>query len=163
MCTCAPPTAPTPPPTALCQGHEKPWRVAFACDEGGTVDQHLGSSLGFALYEVTPEGSTPLNYRPMPTQRPDGHHGRLLHVMEALQGCRAVYCVDVGPGAVQRLLEAGIQPVRVAHGTPIPTLLDGVRALAASSGTCRGHRVANPQHQGCERFLEILDHESWQP
>lgn len=168
MCTCftAKPSSATTvsPPNALCQGHDGPWRVAFARGEGDDgVDQHLGSSVGFAIYDVTPEGIQYLGYRDMPAQRPEGHHGRLLHVMDVLQGCRAVYCVDVGPGAVQRLLEAGIQPVRVAHGSSTATLLAGVREVVSTHKDCRGHRTIHPERQGCERFMEILEHETWQP
>jgi nitrogen fixation protein NifX len=57
----------------------------------------------------------------------DGHEGKLAAKVELLGDCAAVYCNAVGASAIQQLLAASIQPMRVDEGTLIDELLCGLQ------------------------------------
>ncbi|MCX7946676.1 MAG: NifB/NifX family molybdenum-iron cluster-binding protein [Hydrogenophilus sp.] len=99
-------------------------RIAFATSDRLRVDQHFGVAVGFAIFEITPTQARLSEWVTDPAPLANTHdEDRLTRKIDALTGCSAVYCVAVGASAVQRLLTAGIQPLKVAPGTPISDLL----------------------------------------
>lgn len=102
-------------------------RIAFATSDRRAVNQHFGAAESFAIYEVG-EGETRLiEVAEFIETAMDGHEGKLAAKVELLGDCAAVYCNAVGASAIQQLLAAGIQPMRVDEGTLIDELLCGLQ------------------------------------
>lgn len=103
------------PPTTL--------RLAFASTDRVTVDQHFGASTAFAIYAVNGRRAQLVEVIEFIDTVLDEHHDKLPTKIAALADCAAVYCLAVGSSAVQRLLAAGVQPIRVESESPIEQLL----------------------------------------
>lgn len=98
-------------------------KVAFASTDRKHVDQHFGSALAFAVYEVGPEGARFLEVIEFAPAAQDGNEDKLQAKIEALAGCAAVYVQAVGASAIGQLRAKGVQPLKVAPGTPIAAQL----------------------------------------
>ena len=57
----------------------------------------------------------------------DENEVKLAEKLKVLDGCVAVYCRACGASAVGRLLEMGIQPVKVVEGARINDLIDALQ------------------------------------
>lgn len=106
-------------------------KIAFATRDRKGVDQHFGAAEAFAIYELDGEDARLVELAQFSDRETamDGHEAKLAHKIALLAGCAAVYCNAVGASAIRQLLAVGIQPVKVAEGTPIEPLL---RALNQS-------------------------------
>lgn len=98
-------------------------RVAFASSDLKKVDQHFGSAERFVLYDVIPEEHSLHEVFEFGSLDQDGNERKLLEKFVALEGCVAVYCLAVGPSAVRQLMGLNIQPLKVAFGTSINSIL----------------------------------------
>jgi nitrogen fixation protein NifX len=102
-------------------------KIAFATSDRRAVNQHFGAAEAFAIYEVG-EGETRLiEVAEFIETAMDGHEGKLAAKVELLGNCAAVYCNAAGASAIQQLLAASIQPMRVDEGTLIDELLCGLQ------------------------------------
>ncbi len=107
-------------------------KIAFATSDRHAVNQHFGAAEAFAVYEVGERESRLIEVAEFIQTAMDGHEGKLAAKVELLGDCAAVYCNAVGASAVQQLLAAGIQPMRVDEGTPIDELLCGLHKSMTS-------------------------------
>ncbi|MCB1907615.1 MAG: nitrogen fixation protein NifX [Rhodocyclaceae bacterium] len=101
--------------------------IAFASTDRETVDQHFGAAAAFAIFEVGEGGARLREVAEFIDTEMDGHEGKLDAKIALLEGCAAVYACAIGSSAVQRLLAKGVQPLKVADGSPIETLLAQIR------------------------------------
>ena len=81
----------------------------------------------FAIYEVGESETRLIEVAEFIETAMDGHEGKLAAKVELLGDCAAVYCNAVGASAIQQLLAASIQPMRVDEGTLIDELLLGLQ------------------------------------
>lgn len=98
-------------------------RVAFATRDRRSVDQHFGSALAFALYDIAPGASHLVEVCQFGESAQDGNEGKLSAKMDALQGCDAVYSAAVGGSAVAQLKARGVQAMKVDAGSEIAGLI----------------------------------------
>lgn len=102
-------------------------KIAFATSGLQQVNQHFGSARVFAIYAVTAESAELLEAAEFGEQVQDGNENKLSAKIDFLEGCAAVYCEAVGASAIRQLIAAGIQPVKVYHGSVIAALLEDLR------------------------------------
>lgn len=102
-------------------------KIAFATSDRKAVNQHFGAAEAFAIYELGEHGARLVEVAEFIETAMDGHEGKLAAKVELLGDCAAVYCNAVGASAIQQLLAAGIQPMRVDEGTLIDELLCGLQ------------------------------------
>ncbi len=102
-------------------------RIAFATSDRRAVNQHFGAAEAFAIYELGEHETRLIEVAEFMETAMDGHEGKLAAKVELLGDCAAVYCNAVGASAIQQLLAAGIQPMRVDEGTDIDELLLGLQ------------------------------------
>ena len=102
-------------------------KIAFATSDRRAVNQHFGAAESFAIYEVAEDGTRLIEVAEFIETAMDGHDGKLAAKVALLGDCAAAYCNAVGASAIQQLLAAGIQPMRVDEGTSIDELLCGVQ------------------------------------
>lgn len=110
-------------------------RIAFATGDRRHVDQHFGSTEGFAIYAVGSQGHALAEAVRFPPAAHDGNEDKLADRMAVLEGCAAVYVQAVGSSAIQRLLSIGVQPVKVLPGTPIAEALKALKPEIAAAAT----------------------------
>lgn len=110
------------------QEMERTVKVAFATSDRRSVDQHFGAAEAFAIYRVDPAHAALVEATQFGRLSMDGNEDKLAAKIAALEGCVAVYCQAVGASAVNQLLAAGIQPLKVPAGTPVSDLVDALRA-----------------------------------
>ncbi|MEZ5840240.1 MAG: NifB/NifX family molybdenum-iron cluster-binding protein [Hyphomicrobiales bacterium] len=94
-------------------------KVAFATSDQKSIDQHFGSAVGFAIYRVTMDEARLAEVVAFEAAAEDGNEDKLAARIGALAGCAAVYCRAVGASAIAQLKQTGVQPLKVAPGTPI--------------------------------------------
>jgi nitrogen fixation protein NifX len=102
-------------------------KIAFATSDRKAVNQHFGAAEAFAIYEVGESETRLIEVAEFIETAMDGHEGKLAAKVELLGDCAAVYCNAVGASAIQQLLAASIQPMRVDEGTLIDELLCGLQ------------------------------------
>jgi nitrogen fixation protein NifX len=108
-------------------------KIAFASSDRRVVDQHFGAAEAFCIYEFLLNDAAENDARLVEVAEfhdsdtaMDGHEGKLASKISLLEGCAAVYCNAVGASAIKQLLAAGIQPMKVAEGSPVNELLCGL-------------------------------------
>jgi len=102
-------------------------RVAFATSNMKTVDQHFGSAKSVAVFGINPESAILLEVAEFGRVSDDGTEDKLSDKLEVLKGCAAVYSQAVGSSAMQKLLQAGIQPIKISEGANIQALLSALQ------------------------------------
>jgi nitrogen fixation protein NifX len=121
-------------------------KVAFASADATHVDQHFGAAEGFVIYRV------------------DAQHSVLLEAAQfGRLDCVAVYCQAVGASAISQLKTRGIQPMKVAPGTPISGLLRALRQElrdGPSAWLARAIERRAPAPQRVDRFA-AMEAEGW--
>jgi nitrogen fixation protein NifX len=98
-------------------------RVAFASNDRLHVNQHFGATEGFFIYDVELDKAQLVAVGEFPAAAMDGNETKLGAKIEFLAGCAAVFVMAVGGSAIQQLMAAGVQPVRVGSVHRIGDLL----------------------------------------
>lgn len=107
-------------------------KIAFATSDRKAVNQHFGAAEAFAIYELGEHDARLVEVAQFTETAMDGHEGKLAAKVELLRDCAAVYCNAAGASAIQQLLAAGIQPMRVDEGSSIEELLCGLQKSMAN-------------------------------
>lgn len=136
-------------------------KIAFATTDMVHVNQHFGAAQGFAVYLVDMESAAmqeALQFRP---QAQDGNEAKLGEKISQLSGCSAVYCQAVGASAVQQLLAAGVQPVKVSEASPINDLIAALQEeLRSGPSAWLAKAISRTQQPNASRF-DSMATESW--
>lgn len=102
-------------------------KVAFASSDMRHVDQHFGSAKVFAIYEIDLDHAKMTEAVEFGQLAQDGNEAKLDAKIEALQGCAAVYVQAIGGSAISKLARIGVQPMKVAPGSAIAALVEGLQ------------------------------------
>ncbi len=136
-------------------------RVAFASSDMRQVDQHFGAATSFAIYGLSPEQYGLLEVAQFEAPAMDGNEDKLGARIAALEGCSAVYCQAVGASAIAQLLSHGIQPIKVAAGASVPTLIEGLCAElreGPSAWLARAIRLRAPK---ADARFDAMEADGW--
>lgn len=128
-------------------------KIAVALDETGSISAHFGHSAGFAMFEA--EGKV---LKGQSVAQP-GEGGACAceggGILTLLKGAKSLLCGGMGPGAVEKLRSAGIEPVIVnpelAPEEAVRQFLAGNLApLEFPSCGCGGHGHGQGHGHGAE-------------
>ena len=139
-------------------------KAAFATSDRHKIDQHFGTANAVLIYAVTAEQASVVEFAQFGDLDQDGHEDKLAAKLALLRGCAVVYCQAVGGSAIQQLLAAGIQPIRVEAGTAIAPLLAELQAgLAGGQAPAWLSRAINRQRQAesAEERFTMMEAEGW--
>ena len=107
--------------------------IAVASKDGRQIDQHFGHAERFLIYEV--DGSEARLVDEKKVERYcsyDTDHPLRAHILkaiaDALTGCRAVVCAQIGQGPQMEIERLGIDAF-VADGAIKPTLVELAKVL----------------------------------
>ncbi len=119
-------------------------RVAFATNDGETVNEHFGSARSFSIYGVTTDRCDLLSVAEFTLD--SSEEDRLQARIEFLSGCAAVYSYACGAAAIRRLIAKGIQPIRVSEEAYISQLLGALqREIERGPGSWLAKAIARQQ------------------
>ena len=135
-------------------------RIAFATDNRSTVNQHFGATRGFAIYALDEHHAQLVELVEFPADGMDGNEDKLASRIQALSGCAAVYCLAIGASAVNQLVTAGVQPVRIDGAAPIEPLLKSIRHALRMGGMPRIDK-SGKQGKDDARFARMAE-ENWE-
>jgi len=142
-------------------GSETTVTVAFATGDLRHVDQHFGAAESFAIYAIDPQRARLQEVTQFGRLAMDGSEDKLSAKLTALAGCIAVYCQAVGASAVNQLRAKGIQPIKVAAGTPITELITALQEeLRAGPTAWLARALEARQPRDGERF-DAMESEGW--
>ncbi|MFG1478768.1 NifB/NifX family molybdenum-iron cluster-binding protein [Xanthobacter sp. V4C-4] len=119
-------------------------RIAFASNDGTTVNLHFGGAESLVLYDVAPGRADLLRVGAFLKADQVGESGRsglagtvqdkVLAKLDFLDGCHAVYAASIGTSSIRRLMGIGIQPIIVDTGHDIVDLLNEVSLALVHGG-----------------------------
>jgi nitrogen fixation protein NifX len=119
-------------------------RVAFASNDGTTVNLHFGGAESLVVYDVAPGQADLVGTGTFVKAEPVGESARVgltggvqdkvLAKLDFLDGCHAVYAASIGTSSIRRLMAAGIQPIIVDNGHTILDLLNEVSLAMVYGG-----------------------------
>ena len=98
-------------------------KIAFATDNGSTVNQHFGTAKSFAVYGINPDSFRLITIAEFEGYDADSADDKLAAKLAFLDGCLAVYCRACGASAVRQLLDRHIQPLKVSDESSIDELI----------------------------------------
>ncbi len=130
-------------------------KIAFCTDDMKIVNQHFGSAKTFAIYAVDLEQSTMLEVAEFGKLDQDGNEDKLSTKIDLLGDSAAVYCEAVGASAIRQLMAAGIQPVKVQHGSQIVDLIADFQAELRSGPSAWVAKALAKQGGGVEKFAQM--------
>ena len=137
-------------------------KVAFATSDMKQVNQHFGSAQGFAIYAVNPDNAYLLEANEFGRLAQDGNEDKLVAKIQVLEGCAAVYSQAIGSSAVQKLLQAGVQPVKVSEGRDIAELIQDLQdEMRAGPSAWVAKAIARQQGPDMSRF-DDMEAEGWE-
>ena len=107
--------------------------IAVASKDGKEIDQHFGHAERFLIYDVEGSEATLVDEKKVERYCSyDAEHplrGNLLdNIAEALAGCRAVLCAQIGQGPQMEMERRGIDTF-VVEGPIRPTLVELAKVL----------------------------------
>ena len=85
--------------------------LAFASDDGVTINQHFGWAKTFWLYAIDQEQSQFLKSVDV-GEEPQEEHLKLAHRIETIKGARIVFCTHIGPTASHMVQASKITSVK---------------------------------------------------
>ncbi|MDI3326940.1 MAG: nitrogen fixation protein NifX [Alicyclobacillaceae bacterium] len=104
-------------------------KVAFATEDGVTVDSHFGHAHSFDIYEVNREGVRFVERRVI---EGDGEEvERIDSRINAIRDCAILYVNAIGAAAAARVTRARIHPVKVREGEPLQSILEEMQRVLA--------------------------------
>ena len=140
-------------------------KAAFATSDRHRVDQHFGAANALLIYAVTAEQATVIEFAQFGDLDRDGHEDKLAAKLALLQGCAVVYCQAVGGSAIQQLLAAGVQPIRVDAGAAIAPLLAALQTALRGGGApawLNRAIVRQRQTESADTRFVAMEAEGWQ-
>ena len=136
-------------------------KVAFATGDMRHVDQHFGAAQSFAIYAIDPQHSNLVEVTQFGRLDMDGNEDKLAAKIAALEGCIAVYCQAAGASAVNQLRAKGVQPIKVAEGTPVVELIAALQEeLRAGPSAWLARALEARQPRDGQRF-DAMESEGW--
>lgn len=92
--------------------------IAFASDDGETINQHFGWSKTFYLYRVGKDEAELIKTIDS-SEEPEGEQEKLNYKIGTINEADIMYCTQIGPTASKMVQAAKIHPARVSEGETI--------------------------------------------
>ncbi|WP_242482312.1 NifB/NifX family molybdenum-iron cluster-binding protein [Thiocystis violacea] len=136
-------------------------KVAFATSDMKHIDQHFGAAEAFAIYSIDEGTANLVEAIQFGQLDMDGNEDKLAAKIGALSGCIAVYCQAIGASAVNQLRPKGIQPVKVATGTPLKHAICSLQTeIREGPSAWLARAIENQSADHAKRF-DAMEAEGW--
>lgn len=108
-------------------------KVAFATQDLAHVDAHFGWARNLVVYDVTPQGSTPVAQHRFAEAAEDGNEDKLGPRIDAIADCAILYVAAIGGSGAARAVARGIHPVKARGPEAIAEVLEKLREVLAGT------------------------------
>lgn len=105
-------------------------RVAFATEDGVTVNEHFGRAFRFDIYDIRPESVQVLEQREIGLEAAGD---RIDERVALIRDCRMLFINEIGAAAAARVTNARVHPVKVPAGKPMAELVAELQKTLAHS------------------------------
>ncbi len=102
-------------------------RIAVATTDGTAVDEHFGRSLRYDVYDLDAERSHLVESRSLPAL--SEHDERTPSRLAAVRDCAIGHVTSIGPSAAAQVVNAGVMPLKIPDGTPVPDVVERLRGV----------------------------------
>lgn len=102
--------------------------IAFASNDGESVNQHFGWSKTFYLFEVEKDASQYLKSIDS-SEEPEEEKAKLTYKIGTIEEADIMYCTQIGPTASKMVQASGIHPVRVVEGEKISDAIKQIQQM----------------------------------
>ncbi|TLP44351.1 nitrogen fixation protein NifX [Cohaesibacter sp. CAU 1516] len=136
-------------------------RVAFATSDQKHVDQHFGTCANLAVFLVTRDEAHFHQSISFGEAAMDGNEDKLAVRVKALEDCAALYCRAVGASAIGQLKQVGVQPIKVADGTPIKAQLALLQDELSHDPALWILRALNAANGPDAKRFDAMEEEGW--
>jgi len=99
-------------------------KVAFASDDGLTVNTHFGYAASFEVYEITTEKYEKLPKREVKLEEEESENSKIENRLHAVLDCTLLFINQIGPAAAARVTRNQIMPIKVDVNTSIQEQLE---------------------------------------
>jgi nitrogen fixation protein NifX len=103
-------------------------RIAFTSSDGRTIDQHFGQASQFWIWEVGPEGASPLGAVGVLPGGQD-EEDRIAARASAIAGCAVVYTQQIGGPAAAKLVARRIHPMKTGVEQPVAEAIEKLQEV----------------------------------
>jgi nitrogen fixation protein NifX len=103
-------------------------QIAFASDDGITINQHFGWSKMFYLYHIDKDAASLIKTLDS-SEEPEGEKEKLTYKIGTIDEADIMYCTQIGPTASKMVQAAKIHPVRVAEGESIADAISKLQEM----------------------------------
>jgi nitrogen fixation protein NifX len=105
-------------------------KLAFASNEGRTLDSHFGQCNSFTIFEFGEKGYRQLESRTLPALQEDTEEcDKFQQRVNLIQDCTVLFVTKIGGDATKRVLKAGIILLQSEQGSEIIPQLDQLRQM----------------------------------
>ena len=136
-------------------------KVAFASSDLKHIDQHFGAAESFVVYSIDQTGHHLVEVIQFARLAMDGNEDKLGAKIGALDGCVVVYCEAVGASAVSQLRAQGIQPIKVAAGVSVSSLIRDLQSELREGPSAWLARAMANREPGRHRRFDAMEAEGW--
>jgi len=99
-------------------------KIAFASEDGKTVDAHFGHCERFSILHIDESGYHFLESRDVAHSADEGEVDKIENRVTAVADCTLLFICQIGPAAAARVTRKGVMPVKVAPGTRVADQLE---------------------------------------
>lgn len=141
--------------------------LAFATSDLANVDEHFGTATSFSIYVLkSPDSKVPWQLQTVleypSVERNGGAHDKLQSRIEQLSVADVVFCLAVGPSAIQKLNQCQTQPVILDQPFAIKKLLgDFTKAAFSNTESWQARLLRRKNKSQTENLAELLE-EPWE-
>lgn len=136
-------------------------KAAFASSDLKQIDQHFGAAESFVVYAIDQGGHHLVEVIQFARLEMDGNEDKLAAKISALEGCAVVYCEAVGASAVSQLRAKGIQPIKVAAGVSLSSLIRDLQCELKEGPSAWLARAMASREPGRNRRFDAMEAEGW--
>lgn len=105
-------------------------KIAFASNEGRTLDCHFGQCNSFAIFDFGEKGYRLLESRTLPVTGEETEEcDKFQQRVELIADCTVLFVVKIGGDAVKKVLAAGIILLQSEQGSEILPQLEQLRQM----------------------------------
>lgn len=99
-------------------------KVAFASDDGQTINTHFGYANQFEVYEISMDKFEKIPPRVVKNKEEDSENGKIENRLNAIIDCTLLFITQIGPAAAARVTRNQIMPIKVENNTSINEQLE---------------------------------------
>lgn len=128
------------------------FRIAFATDDGKSVNGHFGNCMAFAIYDFDEDSIEHIENRPAyDLSGLEKNDIRAQQIMD----CHLLYVASIGGPAAAKVIKQGIHPLRASNDIAMIDLLDRLQEVVRNNPTPWMAKLMERENPLAEQLLAM--------